>query len=473
MQKMQKYKYLLKNVGLLIISNFGTKILSFILIPIYTSILSTAEYGMYDYYMTTVSLLTPILTLNIADAVMRFSLDKGCCSADTFSIGMKRVIKGSALFIILVVANVYIKFIPIFVPYAKYLVLLFVGNISYNLLSQFSRGIDKITDVAIAGVINSVTMMGLNIYLLLFAKLGLEGYFIANCASLFVQVLYYIFRLKIWRYIKIRSNNILKNEMYTYSKPLVFSTIAWWINNVSDRYVVTWICGVAANGIYSVAYKIPSLLNVFQSVFNQAWTLSAVKEFGEGDGEFYSEVYKLYNCGMTLVCSGLIMCDKILARILFSKEFYTAWQYAPFLMISVVFGALLGLIGGIFSAAKQSKVLAQTTAIGSVVNIVLNIGLVYFVGPIGAAIATLVSYIVVWAAELEKLKELVILKFDIKRDIISYVFLLIQSVVWFVKLSNKYQYSIQIFIVIIEIILYINDIKLVINKLVNFKEKRR
>ena len=62
----------------------------------------------------------------------------------------------------------------------------------------------------------------------------------------------------------------MKKEMVAYSVPMGLGNIGWWINNVSDRYIVTWICGLAANGVYSVAYKIPSLLSMFQQIFNQA-----------------------------------------------------------------------------------------------------------------------------------------------------------------------------------------------------------
>ena len=55
--------------------------------------------------------------------------------------------------------------------------------------------------------------------------------------------------------------------MLKYSCPLIANTVAWWITNASDRYVVMWLCGTAANGIYSVAYKIPSILNILQSFY--------------------------------------------------------------------------------------------------------------------------------------------------------------------------------------------------------------
>ena len=454
---MQKYKYLLKNVGLLTISNFGTKILSFLLIPIYTSILSTADYGLYDIYSTTVSLLIPLLTLNIVEGVMRFSLDKGKEAPMVFSIGFKIVFKAGVILTVLATINRVFGIIPVFKQYWIFLILLFWGSTVYDLLSQFSRGIERIADVAVAGAINSVTMLALNVLFLVRFRFGLWGYFAANCCAYYAPIVYSIFRLKIWKYVIFKENKPLQSEMSSYSTPLVFNTVAWWINNVSDRYIVTWMAGVAANGVYSVSYKIPSILNIFQSIFSQAWTLSAVKEFNDGN-EFYSKVYRVYNCGMVMVCSCLILADRIVARILFSGDFFTAWKYAPFLMISVVFGAMSGMLGGIFSASKDSTIFAKTTLIGAAINTVLNVVLVYMMGPLGAAISTEVAYVFVWSARYRAANKIVEVKTRIKRDAFSYVVLNVQAVLWLISQSAM-MYIVQVVFVGGLLLIYIDDIK--------------
>lgn len=71
---MKKYIYLIKNMGLLTISSFGSKLLSFFLVPLYTSILTTKDYGIYDVFNTTIMLLIPILTSGMLEAVLRFPL---------------------------------------------------------------------------------------------------------------------------------------------------------------------------------------------------------------------------------------------------------------------------------------------------------------------------------------------------------------------------------------------------------------
>ncbi len=459
-----KYKYLLKNMGLMTISNFASKILSFLLVPLYTTVLTTQEYGTYDLYTTTAFLLIPLFSVCISDAVLRFTLDKEKDPKDIFSISIVFYLRACVCVIILVAINYILGIIDIFNEYPLLLLLYYCLCLLSDILTQFARGLEKIFDVAISGILSSVTTISLNIVLLIVFPLGIKGYFIANSSAFGITALYLIFRLRIWKYLKYHISKDLKREMAAYSSPLILNQIGWWINNVSDRYIVTWICGTAANGIYSVAYKIPSLLLVFQTIFNQAWTLSAVKELDEEGSQFYTSIYKLYNCGMILVCSILIAGDKVIARILFANEFYTAWQYAPYLILSVVFGSLSGLLGGIFTAAKDSKIIAKTTAPGACINTILNIVFVYLIGPVGAAIATLISYILVWGVRLKAAKKFVSININLKRDIISYIILIIQSVL---LNANKsiFMYIFEITAFIVLLFIYKNDLKAVIQQL--------
>ena len=471
---MNKYKYLLKNVSLLTISNFGTKILSFILIPIYTNYLSTAEYGTFDVYTTTISLLIPILSLNIIEAVMRFTLDKDSDKTLIFTRGIKYVVYAILIFTIVFLINKIYNIISIFNDYYGLFISLFISEIIYNLFTQFSRGLEKIKEIVIAGVMNSAIMLLLNVLLLVKFNLGLDGYFISYIASYIIPTIFLFIFLKLWNYIKINKKTAKKieKEMINYSRPLILNNIGWWINNVSDRYIVTLICGVNQNGIYSIAYKIPSILNSLQSVFSQAWTLSAVKEIDKGENDFYSKIYKIYNMTLILVCSILIICDKLIAKILFAGDFYEAWKYAPFLMISVVFGSLSGMLGGIFSAVKKSKTFASTTIIGAVVNTILNFILVFILGPIGAAIATLVAYAIVWALRYKEANKIVKLNISLKRDILIYLLLVIQSLILLLNLNLLYIYTLEMIIFTLIVIMVRKDIKNFIIKIMRKIKKR-
>ena len=424
-----KYRYLLKNVGLMTISNFASKILSFLLVPLYTSVLTTSEYGIFDFYVTSILLLTPLLSSNILDAVIRFSLDRGNNPKDIFGIGLKYCITADLICILLVLANAWLHIIATLTMYPVYFILYFTFSLFQDLMNQFARGLEKISEVAIGGIINSIVVVSLNIFFLLYLDLGIDGYFLSYIIAFAITFIYLIVRLKVWHYIVWhKTNNSLKKEMLSYSRPLIFQNIGSWINNLSDRYIVMWLCGAAANGVYSVSYKIPSMLTVFQTIFNQAWTISAVKSYNENQDDFYEKIYKLYNIGMVVLCSVLISLEKWVAKLLFAKEFYLAWEYAPFLIVSVVFSSMSSLLGGILIAAKKSNDIAITTVVGAAINTILNISLVLLWGPVGAAIATLISYFLVWITRVISVNKLIKIKISLKRDILAYIVLVLQSV---------------------------------------------
>ncbi|MCH3973184.1 MAG: oligosaccharide flippase family protein [Oscillospiraceae bacterium] len=438
---MEKYRYLLKNVGLMTISSFGSKILSFLLVPLYTSVLTTAEYGTYDFCVATMFLIEPLLCSNIAEAVVRFSLDKDSDQSAVFTVGLKIDFRACLLFSLVVFLNWKFGLIRAFAPYSGFLVLYFTSMLFSDLMTQLARGSERMLDCAVAGILASATVLVLNLLLLLVFHAGLRGYFIANACAMLLSAAYLAVRLRVWKNIHFKvSVKSLQQKMLQYSRPLVLNSIGSWINNVSDRYVVTWLCGVAANGVYSVAYKIPAFLNVFQTIFNQAWILSAVNEFDSGHTEFYTRIYNLYNAGIVLLCSLLLLLDKGIAKVLFANAFYAAWKYAPFLLISVVFSSLSGLIGGVFIAAKKPKILAKTTAVGTAVNTVLNIVLVWRWGPAGAAAATFVSYVLIWAACFYCVNKLVKIEIDFLRDMLSYGILVAQAVLLLAGMPTAFLY---------------------------------
>ena len=281
-------------------------------------------------------------------------------------------------------------------------------------------------------------------------------------------------RLNTFSYTRIRlSNPQITHEMIVYSFPMIFNTVGWWINNASDRYIVTWYCGVSANGIYSVSYKVPSILNVFHSIFTQAWILSAVQEYkSAGNTTFFRNVYNIYGGLMTILCSALILLTKPIAYILFQKDFYLAWQYSSWLLIAVVFGTLSGVLGGVFSAEKDSKVFAVSTCTGALLNFILNILLVRPMGPLGAAIATAVSAYVVWIIRIIQTKRYITLDLDIRRDHIIYIVLIAQSVLLYIISNMVIYYLISGGLFALVILLYKKEIKRVLCKMHGFIEQR-
>ena len=424
-----KYTYLIKNMGLLTLSNFATKLLSFFLVPLYTNVLTTAEYGTYDLLYTTINLLIPVLTLDIQEGVLRFAMDKDADHDNIFKIGLKYVVLSALVVLMFIAVNNVFGFSSSLKEYAAEFLLLYCINAFSAFLTYYIRGTSKVKELSISSVISSAIIIFSNIAFLVVFKWGLKGYFYAYILGGLAQSVYLVIKGNCVQAFKSKSSDVnLEKKVLEYSKPMIANAISWWVNNASDRYIVTWICGVAVNGIYSISYKIPTILNVLQSIFGQAWTLSAVKDFDREDkNNFFINVYDLFNFFLVCACSFLILTDKIVAKLLFASDFYVAWKYAPFLLISTVFSGLSAFIGGLLSAMKMSSTFAKTSVITAVVNTILNIVLVYFVGAQGAAISTAVAYFMMWIFRLYEIKKVMRLKVNIYRDVFVYCLLVIQA----------------------------------------------
>lgn len=464
-EDMERYFYLFKNIGLLAMSQFATNFLSFFLVPLYTSVLTTAEYGTYDLFSATIGVLLPVLTMNIQEAILRFSLDKRSNKEAIVTVGIKYTFLSNLIFALCLLVNALLGISDVVREYSFLIFLLFFVQSLSGITTTYARGIEKIADLSASSILASATSISFNIIFLIVIKIGLNGYFLATIIGQFVQSLYLLIRTDILSHFRFKKYQTESKDMITYSRPLIANSIAWWINNSLDKYVIVLFCGVAENGIFSVAGKIPSIMNVFQSIFNQAWTISAVKDYDYEDSNgFFSKTYRAYNCMMVMICSGIIMFDKFLARILYAKEFFLGWKYVPWLTIAIVFGALSGFFSGLFAAVKDPKTISISTVAGAITNIALNIILTISIGAMGAAISTAVCYCEIWIIRLFHSKKYIKLEINLKRDVVSYALLVLQTVI---LISETKMYLVSPFtIFILLIILYLDDFKLVIGSIV-------
>lgn len=427
----EKYKYLTKNTALFAISSFGSKILSFLLVPLYTNILTTSEYGIADVITTTGTLIMYICTLDVADGVLRYVIDRRDKKEEIFSFGTRVLLYGSLLSLLTLAVIWQLGIFNWPVGYYISTFLYFFFNATYDILSKYLRAIEKVRDVAIAGFISSAGVIVGNILFLLVFRIGMYGYLIALIMGPLLGTLYSIIRsgLRPSSFVQCTCEKTMQKEILCYCIPLIFNNLALWINAFLDKYFVTAICGSAENGVYAVASKIPTILATCYTIFSQAWTLSAIKEFDREDSDgFFGKTYGLFNAAMCIVCSGIILFNIPLARFLYAKEFFVAWQYSSVLLVSVMFNSLTSFQGGLFSAAKENKTLASTTILSAVVNTVLNAIFIPVLGALGAAMATVAAYVVMWCARLIKSRQFIRMKITLKTDIFVYILLVLQVV---------------------------------------------
>lgn len=424
-----KYRDLSKNTLLFTISSFGSKIISFLLVPLYTYVLSTTDYGTVDLMTTTVQLLIPIMTINIQDAVLRFSLDAECDEKEVIGEALKIIAISTALLAISLLIIWKSNILKMDAQYLYFLFLSFVFGSINNCFSMYLRARNKVLILTIGGLMNTILTCGLNIVLLLCVKMGVTGYLIANVVGTGIAVVFMLFAGDIYKEANFRNTNHLLKLMIPYSLPLVVNSLAWWVNNASDRYILTFFCGAGINGIYAVAYKIPTILSTVQTVFYNAWSISAIIEYDKDDKDgFIGNVYTMYSSASYLGCTILLVLNVFIAKVLYSNDFFMAWKYVPFLLVGTVFNGIALFEGCIFTAVKKTKDVSITTIMGTLVNTLLNFVLIPVIGATGAALATMAGYCSIWIVRTLQMRKIVRLKVNWGVQVSSSVLLIVQAI---------------------------------------------
>lgn len=395
---MDRKKKLVKNTFILAFGTLLPKITLIITLPIYTAMLTKAEYGTFDIINILVSLFIPIITLQIKQAAFRFIIDyrENVCLikkvvTTTYSfILASSLIALSVLFFVLQVVELKMR---VFICFYMFL------EILIDVTLQVVRGIGDNVGYAVCSVLRSVTNLVFVLILLLAFNWGLWGLFLSLNFSLMIGLLYLVLKDKIISLINFKNfDSTLLKQLLKYSIPVVPSAISLWVVQASDRLVVTAFMGIEANAIYSVANKVPNLLGTVYSTFNLSWQENAAEAFQDKDSEnYYSFVFDNLFSFLTGVTAVLIAFTPILFFILINASYDAAYYQMPVLFLGVFFSCLTSYYGGIYVALKKTFPLAISSTIGAILNLIINVVFISYFGLYAASFSTLISYLAIAA----------------------------------------------------------------------------
>ena len=403
----KKYKKLLSNTGLITLGTFGSKILVFFLTPLYTYLLTDAQFGTADLLAQTAKLLLPILSLGITEAVFRFALDKAEDPKKVLTAGFAILGAGALLYAI---ALPILGWFDMFSGNVWLIACYTAASSLHTLVSLYIRTKDHFKFYAVQGVINTLLVILFNLLFLLVFDMGVVGYVLSVAVADFAVFLLVFVYERLWRdLVPPRSiSKKLWGDMLKYSVPLIPNTVFWWIISVSDRYMVSYFVGDGANGIYTAAYKIPTLITLLCQVFSQAWTYSSVLENDKKErSDFFGRVFTFYLAILFVGASGIILFSKMFTGVLYHESYYESWRYIPVLTLATVFSSLVTFMGSVYTVSKKSLPAMLTVTAGAITNVALNFLLIPKtlggvslpgLGAMGAAIATFISYVVVFGA---------------------------------------------------------------------------
>lgn len=388
-----KVKVLYSNTLIFAIGNILTKFIMFFLMPLYTGFLTTAQYGVAELINNLIEVVVPIATLCISDAVFRFSLDEDANYPQIFTTAFGVLLQSYLLLLVLCVGYYHVSGYE----YTFYFYLLYVATTVRSLCSQFARGLGHVIRFAVSGVINALVLVLMSVILLIFWKAGIKGYLAALIIAHFVAGLFSFLASGEYRYLKhFAFNKSLLKKMLLFSVPNIPNMLSWWINNISSRYIILAYCGAGVAGLFTAAGKLPAMIHLLTTIFQQAWQYSSAKEIGNKDSNlFFSGVFKSVATFVILVCSALILCTPLIAKFILQGDFYAAWVYVPLLLLAATVGWFTTYFGTFYTAVKNNMMAMISTGIGAGISLLLSLLLIPGLGVYGALVANLVGYVVI------------------------------------------------------------------------------
>lgn len=429
---MEKNKELIKNTIIILLGKFCTQFLSFFLLPLYTGVLSANEYGTYDLIVTYTSLFVPVISLQLEMAIFRELIDvrndnekiDTIISSGMFSI----VLQFCICLIFYYLASIFIN-----IPYKNYIIFNIFSVMVSNTFMQITRGLGKNIDYSISSVIAGITMILFNIVFLVILKLNVEGMIISSIISNILAALYIFVRCKLYK--KFKYSNVSKkvvHKLLKYSLPLVPNGLIWWIINVSDRTIISIFLGTGANGIYAVANKFSSILIQIFNIFNLSWTESASLHINEKDkNDFFSGVFNKTLKFSITICLLIVGVLPFLFNILISKSYSEAYMYIPILLIGMIFNIIVSFLGSIYVAEKLTKEVAKTSFWAGILNILINILFVKYLGIYAAAISTVLSFLIMSVFRMVDVQKYVKIKINFRENNIIILLFLISLLIYY------------------------------------------
>jgi O-antigen/teichoic acid export membrane protein len=390
---MSKTTALAKNTLLVGISSLSTQLVMFLMLPLYTASLSTSEYGAVDLIITYGGLLAPLIMLNVQQAIFRHLID----ARSDREIQNKIITNAVEISVVASLAAALVYLIANFIidiPFAATMVFYFASVIIADLVLQIARGLGRTKAFAITGIAQGLLTVTLNLIFMSVLKMGANGMLLGMSLGLMIPAIALAIIIGVHHSVNLSARNReTKKQLLAFSLPLLPNTLSWWVFNASDRTIISLVLGLAANGIYAVSNKFSNIANSFGSIFYTSWSEHAVLAINDPDrDEFFSNIANIMLRAFTTL-GILIMCSTpIVFPFLVNETFNEALLYLPILILGTIFSTVVSFYSAIYIAKKLTKQVANTSIIAAVINLVVNLGLIWSIGIWAAAISTAVAY---------------------------------------------------------------------------------
>lgn len=420
----------IKNSALFLAGAVFSKILNFILLPLYTSHIPPDDFGVYDITTLMVSFISSVTYFEIWSAMLRYLYDYEDFEKPKVIKASSFIFAGSTA-VFIVVSTMFCIFYC--VDYIPLIVLWGITTSLATYLSFLARGLNKNVDFAISGILNTAVCLGTNIFLILIVQMNYSALYIGSFCGMLVQTVYLMVRLKILgKIFKADYDSKLTKELFRYALPLCLNTSAYWLLHSSARLIYNFLCGNSASGIYSVGNKFGTIIVLATTCFTYAWQdLSFSESKSSPNTNLYSiasEKYLLFLCGTLATVLPVL---KVVFPVFVNGDYIEAIEYVPLFLIVAVVSGYSAFIGNIFYAIKDTKIISISTIISGVITVFLAFPLIKIWGANGTNTAVLIGFIINVIIRFVILKKKIEFRVPVKPIIYCTIWIAISTILYY------------------------------------------
>jgi len=372
------------------LSGYLSKSISIFLLPLYTAVLTTEDYGILDL-LSTIVVVSSFLIISGTDTAVGYYYFRKEYAGDRpviiISSLYARLLFSLAGFLIIAFGAPYIshlifgKDLSLFVVITGFsIVFQSLHSFLFNLL-RFEFRVWLYTILSSASVLINIL---LTIYYVLILHQGVYGALMAQAISyglIFVFTLLYVFKRYGHKY-----SHLWVKKILSYGFPLIGTGVAVWVLNSTDRYFIAHYNDLSAVGIYAVGAKLGAIVGIFGGALQMAWgPYSMDIQYEENAKEIYSKVYQLYFLLNIVLVFAISMFSIDILKVFTQPNFYAARAVVPFLCTSVFLSSAFFIVVIGINITKKLQHTIWITVISAAVNIGMNFLLTPYFGPVGAA----------------------------------------------------------------------------------------
>ncbi len=353
----------MKNSAVFMVGNFASKILIFLLLPLYTNVLNPDEYGEMDIYINILAVLFSIVSLQAGESIFRFIVDakddkeKTSVISNAFAIAFFGVTAFSlGMLIYGQITN--FKYTLVFILYVAF-------NIFSVLCQQAIRGLNYSVVYSSVGVLATLVQVLGNIIFIFVCKLGAASLLWAHVITFVFVFICILFKCNIFNYFKISAVKLsIIKEHLKFNLPLLPNALCIWGVSSLGRYLLLFFYSTSEVGLFAFATKFSQFLIAINGVIFFAWQQSALSEYNSEDkNEYATDIFNKFISLELGAISMMIPCVKFLIFTVMGEQYRLAWTYVPIFF----FGALLNFCGdfvsiGFFGAKKTNTVFFASLA---------------------------------------------------------------------------------------------------------------